>query len=92
MRVYPNGSLAAQVLGFVGTEELTVDGQRFRKSSGRDGIELALNSALSGVPGWRVTEMDRRRQELVRCATRMCSRATAMNVVLTIDRRHPAHR
>ena len=65
LRVYPNGSLAAHVLGFVNTDEVSVDGQPFFETSGRDGIELTMNPALSGVTGWRVTEMDRRRQELV---------------------------
>ncbi|HEV2403501.1 MAG TPA: penicillin-binding protein 2 [Candidatus Saccharimonadales bacterium] len=39
-RIYPNGDLAAQVLGFVGT-----DGQ------GQYGVEQALNKTLSGTPG-----------------------------------------
>jgi cell division protein FtsI/penicillin-binding protein 2 len=51
--VYPNGSLAAHVLGFVNTDELSVDGQSVLETSGQDGVELSLNSALSGVPGWR---------------------------------------
>ena len=53
LRVYPNGSLAAHVLGFVNTDELSVDGQSVLETSGQDGVELSLNSALSGVPGWR---------------------------------------
>jgi cell division protein FtsI (penicillin-binding protein 3) len=85
LRVYPNGSLAAHVLGFVGTDELLVDGQPVFQTSGRDGIELSLNSGLSGVPGWRVTEMDRRRQELVALRDQDVQPRDGYNVVLTID-------
>ena len=85
LRVYPNGSLAAHVLGFVGTDELLVDGQPVFETSGRDGIELSLNTGLSGVPGWRVTEMDRRRQELVALRDQDVQPRDGYNVVLTID-------
>ncbi|HUA68190.1 MAG TPA: hypothetical protein VMA13_06545, partial [Candidatus Saccharimonadales bacterium] len=85
LRVYPNGSLAAHVLGFVGTDELLVDGQAVVETSGRDGIELSMNSALSGVPGWRVTEMDRRGQELVSLRDQDVPPRDGYNVVLTID-------
>jgi len=85
LRVYPNGSLAAHVLGFVGTDELSVDGQVVLETSGQDGIELTMNSALSGVPGWRVTKMDRRRQELVSLRDQDVPPRDGYNVVLTID-------
>lgn len=85
LRVYPNGSLAAHVLGFVGTDELSVDGQAVLETSGRDGIELSVNSALSGVPGWRVTETDRRRQELASLRDQDVPPRDGFNVELTID-------
>ena len=85
LRVDPNGSLAAHVLGFVNTDELSVNGQPVLETSGRDGVELSLNSALSGVPGWRVTEMDRRRQELVALRDQDVTPRDGYNVVLTID-------
>ncbi|HXR46322.1 MAG TPA: penicillin-binding transpeptidase domain-containing protein [Candidatus Limnocylindrales bacterium] len=85
LRVYPNGSLAAHALGFVSTDELSVDGQPVLETSGRDGVELSLNSALSGVPGWRVTEMDRRRQELASLRDQDVTPRDGYNVVLTID-------
>ena len=85
LRVFPNGSLAAHVLGFVGTDELSVNGQPVLETTGRDGVELSLNSALSGVPGWRVTEMDRRRQELVSLRDQDVTPRDGYNVVLTID-------
>jgi cell division protein FtsI/penicillin-binding protein 2 len=85
LRVYPDGSLAAHVLGFVGSDELSVDGQPVLETSGQDGIELTMNSALSGVPGWRVTEMDRRRQELVAWRDQDVPPRDGFNVELTID-------
>jgi cell division protein FtsI/penicillin-binding protein 2 len=85
LRVYPNGSLAAHVLGFVSTDELSEDGQTVLETAGQDGVELSMNSALSGVPGWRVTEMDRRRQELVSLRDQDVPPRDGYNVVLTID-------
>ena len=82
LRVYPNGSLAAHVLGFVGTDEM----QKPRFATvGRDGMELVLNSALSGVAGWRVTETDRQKRELVALRDEDVQARDGLNVVLTID-------
>jgi cell division protein FtsI/penicillin-binding protein 2 len=85
MRVYPNGALAAQVLGFSGDEEAEVDGRVVSKIVGRDGIELALNNELSGVAGWRVTETDRQSQELVSTRGEDVQVRDGLNVELTID-------
>ena len=46
MRVYPNGSLAAPVLGFSGVEEYKTDGQPVSQIAGRGGVELSLNYSL----------------------------------------------
>ncbi len=85
LRVYPNGPLAAQVLGFVGSEDVTANGASITQISGRDGIELVLNSALSGVAGWRVTETDRQRRELVPLRDEDVQARDGLNVVLTLD-------
>ena len=85
MRVYPNGPLAAQVLGFSGVEEFKLDGRPVSQVSGRDGIELALNSDLSGVAGWRVTATDSKQQELVALRDEDVQPRDGLNVVLTID-------
>ena len=85
MRVYPNGPLAAQVLGFSGVEEYKLDDHLITQICGRDGIELALNSVLSGVAGWRVTETDRQRHELVALRDEDVQPRDGLNVVLTID-------
>ena len=85
MRVYPNGSLAAQVLGFSGVDEFKLDGRPVSQITGRDGVELALNSALGGVAGWRVTETDRQQHELVALRDEDVQPRDGLNVVLTID-------
>ncbi|MGH9583205.1 MAG: peptidoglycan D,D-transpeptidase FtsI family protein, partial [Bryobacteraceae bacterium] len=50
MRSYPNGQLAAHVLGDVNAE-----------GNGSAGIELKLNSVLAGKPGWERVQVDVRR-------------------------------
>jgi cell division protein FtsI/penicillin-binding protein 2 len=85
MRVYPNGALAAQVLGFPGISESKVNGHLVSEIVGRDGIELSLNSTLSGVAGWRVTETDRQQHELVSLRNEDVHPRDGLNVVLTID-------
>ena len=85
LRVYPNGPLAAHVLGFVGSDEVTLGGTRISQLSGRDGIELDLNSKLSGVAGWRVTETDRQKRELVALRDQDVQARDGLNVVLTLD-------
>ncbi len=85
MRVYPNGSLAAQVLGFSSEQDIKMDDHVFSQIVGRDGIELALNSKLSGVAGWRVTDTDRAQQELVALRDENVEPRDGLNVVLTID-------
>ncbi|HTR41335.1 MAG TPA: penicillin-binding transpeptidase domain-containing protein, partial [Pseudomonadales bacterium] len=85
MRVYPNGALAAQVLGFSSVQDIKADDHNFSQIIGRDGIELALNSRLSGVAGWRVTDTDRAQHELVALRDEDVHPRDGLNVVLTID-------
>ena len=82
LRLYPNGSLAAHALGFMGTEN---GSNRVSQTVGRDGMELVLNSALSGVAGWRVTQTDRQKRELVALRDEDVQARDGLNVVLTID-------
>src|SRR4029077_1868062 len=46
-RFYPGGGLAANVLGFVGTDQ-----------RGLAGIEYGYDQLLTGTPGWRILEED----------------------------------
>ncbi len=85
IRLYPNQSLAAHVLGFAATEEREMDKHRFNEIEGRDGIERSLNSKLEGVPGWRLTEIDRKGHELVSLREQDVEPRDGLNVVLTID-------
>lgn len=85
LRVYPNGSLAGQVIGFPSIEETNIDGRYISKIVGRDGIELALQKQLSGVDGWRVTETDKARNELVTARDEDVYARDGLSVVLTID-------
>jgi cell division protein FtsI/penicillin-binding protein 2 len=82
LRIYPNGALAAHVLGFVGTEN---GSNHVSETVGRDGVELVLNSALSGVAGWRVTQTDRQKRELVALRDEDVQARDGLNVVLTLD-------
>jgi cell division protein FtsI/penicillin-binding protein 2 len=85
LRVYPNQTLAAHVLGFVGMGEGEVNGTRVLETSGKEGIELSFNSKLAGARGWRVTETDRQRRELVAWREQDVEPHDGLNVALTID-------
>ena len=85
MRVYPNGSLASQVIGFPATEEQKISGRLVTQIVGRDGVELAMQKQLSGVAGWKVTETDRAQHELVAMRDEDVHPRDGLNVVLTID-------
>ncbi len=85
LRVYPAQSLAAHVLGYVGLKTNEIDGKRFLETSGKEGIELTLNSKLSGVRGWRRTETDSRKRELIAWRDEDVAARDGLNVVLTID-------
>jgi cell division protein FtsI/penicillin-binding protein 2 len=85
LRVYPNHSLAAHVLGFVGVEEREINESAIHDTVGKEGIELTFNAKLAGVRGWRVTEKDRRHQEVVSMREQDVEPRDGLNVVLTID-------
>ena len=82
MRTYPNGSLAAQVIGFTQSLDST---NHAPDLIGCDGVERSFNSKLSGVDGWRVTEADHSQRELVARRDEDVGARDGLNVVLTID-------
>jgi cell division protein FtsI/penicillin-binding protein 2 len=84
-RYYPNTNLAAHVLGYVGMDEHEYNGSKILETSGKYGIEFALNSKLAGVRGWRMTEADSQKRELVALRDQDVEARDGMNVVLTID-------
>lgn len=75
-RVYPSQRLAAHVLGYVSND---------RQQAGLCGIEQAFNKDLSGIAGWRRTEIDKRHRELVPYRDEDVAPRDGLNVVLTID-------
>lgn len=72
-RYYPNGSLAAHLIGFAGID-----------NTGLEGIELSYNDYLKGQPGWSRILRDARLRELMIGNTFMPPR-DGFNIVLTID-------
>ncbi len=87
LRVYPGGMLAAHVLGFVGPSDPDAKDHPAARTIGKDGIELAMDTVLRGVSGWRETETDRRKRELVTYRERDVVARPGLNVVLTLDAR-----
>jgi cell division protein FtsI (penicillin-binding protein 3) len=70
-RFYPNSQLAAQVLGYVGTDD-----------SGLGGMERKFDRDLHGVPGRMLTALDARRHVL---ESQEHEPDPGQNLVLTID-------
>jgi cell division protein FtsI (penicillin-binding protein 3) len=70
-RFYPDNEIAAQVLGYVGTED-----------KGLGGIEQKFEARLHGVPGRMYTAMDARRHVL---GSTESEPQPGQNLVLTID-------
>jgi len=73
-RMYPGGQLASHVLGF-----LQKDG------SPVTGVERYMDYYLSGQDGWKETERDGRRRELLQFETQNVSPQDGLNVQLTLD-------
>lgn len=85
MRIYPQETLAAHVLGFTGVDDKEINGRPVTQIVGRDGIELTLDEKLTGVRGWRVTETDKASNELVALREQNVEPRDGLNVALTID-------
>jgi cell division protein FtsI/penicillin-binding protein 2 len=85
IRAYPNGSLAAHVLGYTTVVEKEVDEHSVRDIVGKEGIEQTFNNKLAGVRGWRRTELDRKQREVLSLREEDVDAEDGLNVVLTID-------
>jgi cell division protein FtsI/penicillin-binding protein 2 len=85
LRVYPNKSLASQVLGFSSVEERQIKDCDVNEIVGQEGVEKTLNAQLAGIRGWRLTETDHRFRELVNFREQDVEARDGLNVVLTID-------
>jgi cell division protein FtsI/penicillin-binding protein 2 len=85
IRVYPNQTLAAHILGYAQTQDTDVNGDTVSQVAGMDGIERTMDDKLSGAAGWRLTETDPRGRELVALRQQDLGARDGLNVVLTID-------
>ena len=70
-RFYPNDELAAQVLGYVGTDD-----------AGMGGLELKFDDEMHGTPGHMLTALDAKRHVL---GSEMNEPQPGENLVLSID-------
>lgn len=75
IRQYPEGSLAAQILGFVGHD-----------FTGLAGLELSYDKELSGTPGVIDTQKDTAGQEITPGRKLLTPPVEGADLVLTIDR------
>ncbi|NTV29846.1 MAG: hypothetical protein HGA80_07185, partial [Candidatus Omnitrophica bacterium] len=90
-RRYPNSSVGAHVLGYVGRidpdklQELLNNGISVPDTVGYTGVEEALDEELRGIPGGREVEVNSRGREVRVVGLREPGRGR--DVVLTIDQR-----
>ena len=89
VRCYPNGALAAHILGYAGRAGRALDGPiennelLWPEAVGRDGLELTFNEQLTGKPGQMTLNFDakgKRAPEKVSIAPE-----PGYNVVTTLD-------
>lgn len=73
-RNYPNGQLAAHVIGYVNKE-----------GQSTTGIEKSLNNFLQGQKGWIESERDGRRREIASIRLREVPAVDGNNVILTLN-------
>jgi cell division protein FtsI/penicillin-binding protein 2 len=85
MRFYPNQTLAAHVIGYVGMQDRTTPRGKILETRGQDGLELTMDSVLTGVQGWRQTETDGQRREVVAFREQDVAPKSGLNVILTLD-------
>jgi cell division protein FtsI/penicillin-binding protein 2 len=85
LRVYPSGQLAAHVLGFVQEVDREFNESSVSELKGVDGIERWFHTQLAGMRGWRITETDGRKREVVIKREQDVEARPGLNVVLTID-------
>jgi len=89
LRVYPSGRLASHLLGYVQEVERLVTNSTTRASTtemvGVYGTEHWLDGKLRGMRGWRATETDRQKREIVVFRGQEVEARSGLNASLTID-------
>lgn len=73
-RIYPNGNLAAHVLGYTGID-----------TQGLGGIEYFLDSKLKGIKGYKCVNVDAIEREIPYLNKKYVKPHKGLDVVLTID-------
>ena len=73
-RYYPNGSLAAQVIGFTNAE-----------GAGCEGVEAAYNRYLQGIPGKVITTKGNNEMDMPFSYEKYVASVPGCDVILTID-------
>ena len=73
-RLYPKGTLACHLLGFVGLDD-----------QGLEGIELFYNQYIKGTPGWLLSARDARGRNVLSGEYRLYPPSGGYDIVLTID-------
>ncbi len=74
-RIYPNKELAANIIGFTGTD-----------NNGLEGIEYAYDTILSGKPGILLTQKDARGRVIISKNRGVIPVINGSDIVLTIDK------
>lgn len=86
-RVYPNGPLAAHALGFTQLQQTNMGGNLFPVLHGIQGMEHSLDRFLQGTFGYRKTQKNVRREEVVEQRTIDVHPRDGYDAWLTIDAR-----
>ncbi|MCX5715758.1 MAG: penicillin-binding transpeptidase domain-containing protein, partial [Candidatus Omnitrophica bacterium] len=73
-RLYPNGYLAAHIIGFAGLD-----------NAGLEGIELSCDNYLKGKQGFRLTTRDAKRRFIAADDTRYLAPVDGFNIILNVD-------
>ncbi len=73
-RVYPNGPLMSQVVGFVDIDNV-----------GREGVEAVLDKELAGCSGFRISRKDAKGREILSKTQQIQLPVNGLNVQLTLD-------
>ncbi len=73
-RLYPKGTLACHLLGFVGVDD-----------QGLEGIELFYNQYIKGTPGWLLSARDAWGRNVLSGEYRLYPPSGGYDIILTID-------